>query len=133
MCSTQIYFYFLANPCLNQEFRNFFLQRGDKIRNEYRNGKKIVIILDNAKYNHAKEVQILAEKLGIKLCYLPPYSPNLNLIERVWKFLKKVLKNTYTPNFLDFIEKIKAICGEFNLTFKEKLSSLLNNKIQIIR
>nr|WP_244831577.1 transposase [Candidatus Vampirococcus lugosii] len=81
-----------------------------KIRNEYRNGKKIVIILDNAKYNHAKEVQILAEKLGIKLCYLPPYSPNLNLIERVWKFLKKVLKNTYTPNFLDFIEKIKAIC-----------------------
>jgi transposase len=104
-----------------------------KIRNEYRNWKKIVIILDNAKYNHAKEVEILAKKLWIKLLYLPPYSPNLNLIERVWKFLKKVLKNIYTPNFTDFVEKINSICWEFNSTFKEKLYSLLNNKIQIIR
>lgn len=103
------------------------------IRNEYRNWKKIVIILDNASYNHSKEVKILTEKLGIKLLFLPPYSPNLNLIERVWKFLKKVLKNKYTPNFTDFVEKINNTCWEFNSIFKEKLSSLLNNKIQIIR
>jgi transposase len=69
-----------------------------------------VIILDNARYNHAKEVIILADKLGIKLLFLPPYSPNLNLIERVWKFLKKVLKNKYTPNFNDFVEKINNTC-----------------------
>ena len=104
-----------------------------KIRNEYKNWKKIVIILDNARYNHAKEVKILAKKLGIKLLFLPPYSPNLNLIERVWKFLKKVLKNKYTPNFTDFVEKVNNTCWKFNSIFKEKLSSLLNNKIQIIR
>lgn len=104
-----------------------------KIRNEYRNWKKIVIILDNARYNHAKEVVSLAYKLGIKLLFLPPYSPNLNLIERVWKFLKKVLKNKYTPNFNDFVEKINNTCWEFNSIFKENLYSLLNNKIQIIR
>ena len=104
-----------------------------KIRNEYRNWKKIVIILDNARYNHAKEVKILAEKLGIKLLFLPPYSPNLNLIERVWKFLKKILKNKYKPNSTDFVEKINNTCWKFNSIFKEKLSSLLNNKIQIIR
>ena len=51
-----------------------------KIRNWYRNGKKIVIILDNAAYNHAKVVKSLANNLGIKLLFLPPYSPNLNLI-----------------------------------------------------
>jgi len=104
-----------------------------KIRNEYRNWKKIVIILDNASYNHSKEVKILADKLWIKLLFLPPYSPNLNLIERVWKFLKKILKNVYTPNFNDFVEKINNTCLEFNSIFKENLSNLLNNKIQIIR
>ena len=38
---------------------------------------------------HCKVVQNLAEELGIELLYLPPYSPNLNLIERLWKFVKK--------------------------------------------
>lgn len=104
-----------------------------KIRNEYRNWKKIVIILDNARYNHAKDVKILAEKLWIKLLFLPPYSPNLNLIERVWKFLKKVLKNKYTPTFNWFVQKINETCEKFNSIFKEKLNSLLNNKIQIIK
>lgn len=104
-----------------------------KIRKFYRNWKKIVIILDNAAYNHAKIVGTLAKKLGIKLLFLPPYSPNLNLIERVWKFLKKVLKNQYTDTFTDFVEKINTTCWKFNFEFKEKLASLLNNKVQIIR
>ena len=104
-----------------------------KIRNEYKNWKKIVIILDNAKYNHAKEVVKLTDKLGIKLLFLPPYSPNLNLIERVWKFLKKVLKNTYTWTFFDFVDKINNTCSKFNSVLKEKLTSLLNNTVQIIR
>ncbi len=104
-----------------------------KIRNEYRNWKKIIIILDNARYNHAKDVKILAEKLGIKLLFLPAYSPNLNLIERVWKFLKKVLKNQYTPTFTEFVEKINNTCWKFNTIFKENLATLLNNKVQIIR
>ena len=104
-----------------------------KIRNEYRNWKKIVIILDNARYNHAKEVLKLANKLGIELLFLPPYSPNLNLIERVWKFLKKVLKNTYTGTFHEFVDKINQTCSKFNSVLKEKLTSLLNNTIQIIR
>ena len=104
-----------------------------KIRNYYRNGKKIVVILDNAAYNHAKVVKALAYKLGIKLLFLPPYSPNLNLIERVWKFLKKVLKNQYTETFKEFVEKINNTCWKFNCEFKENLASLLNNKVQIIR
>jgi len=49
----------------------------------------IVLILDNARYQKCEPVWMLARDLKIELLYLPPYSPNLNLIERLWKFVKK--------------------------------------------
>ncbi len=49
----------------------------------------ITLILDNAKYQKCRIVTELAQSLNIELLYLPPYSPNLNLIERLWKFVKK--------------------------------------------
>ena len=64
----------------------------DNIRQAYDDGKEIVIIMDNAKYNRAYEVQKHAKELNITIKYLPPYCPNLNLIERVWKYLKKKIK-----------------------------------------
>ena len=56
-----------------------------KIKEKYPD-KMIVIILDNAKYNHANNTRYFAKKMKIKLIFLPSYSPNLNLIERLWKF-----------------------------------------------
>ena len=47
------------------------------------------IVLDNARYQRCKLVIAKAEEVGIELLFLPPYSPNLNLIERLWKFVKK--------------------------------------------
>ena len=46
----------------------------------------ITLVLDNARYQKCKLVQELADSLGIELLYLPSYSPNLNLIERLWKY-----------------------------------------------
>ena len=46
----------------------------------------ITLVLDNARYQKCKLVQELADSLSIELLYLPSYSPNLNLIERLWKF-----------------------------------------------
>ncbi|MDR2640804.1 MAG: transposase, partial [Candidatus Peribacteria bacterium] len=75
------------------------------IRNDYSDGKPIFIFLDNAAYNRSYEVQDYAIELGITLCYLPPYSPNLNLIERLRKFMKKMLvKNRYYETFKEFKE-----------------------------
>ncbi len=51
----------------------------------------ITIVLDNARYQHCKAVIAFAESLQIKLLFLPSYSPNLNIIERLWKFAKKKL------------------------------------------
>ena len=66
-------------------------------------GKRLLIVLDNAPYNHADPVAEAAKRLRIELLYLPPYSPNLNLIERFWKFLKrKVARNRYYTTFVEF-------------------------------
>jgi transposase len=49
----------------------------------------ISLVMDNARYQRCKMVLEKAEMLGIDIIFLPPYSPNLNLIERLWKFVKK--------------------------------------------
>jgi transposase len=59
----------------------------------------ITLVLDNARYQHCQMVQQLATQLNIELLFLPPYSPNLNLIERLWKFVKKKISTpNITPN-----------------------------------
>ena len=105
-----------------------------EIRKEYNDlSKTIYIFLDNAKYNHNNEVKKAAKKLNIKLEFLPPYSPNLNLIERLWKLLKKkVRKDKYYNTF----EKFKnAICEFFkNIDqYKAELDSLLTLNFEIIQ
>ncbi len=80
----------------------------------YKNG--IYAIADNAKYYRSKLVKKFLENSKIRLIFLPSYSPNLNLIERLWKYLrKKVINTTYYPKFeqfkiaiLDFFENIDS-------------------------
>jgi transposase len=83
----------------------------EKIDKLYPSANRIHIVLDNAKYYHSYEVRDgLAKHKRIKLHYLPPYSPNLNLVERVWKFFhEKVRNNRYYATFQDF----QAACRSF--------------------
>ena len=60
-----------------------------KIAGRRRQAVPITIVLDNARYQRCKLVIAKAEELGIELLFLPPYSPNLNLIERLWKACQK--------------------------------------------
>ena len=63
-------------------------------------GENIALVLDGAAYNCARAVREAAKRLNIELAYLPPYSPNLNPIERLWKFMKsKVSANTCFEGF----------------------------------
>jgi transposase len=62
---------------------------------------KLVLILDNARYQHCAAVKELALELGISLEFLPGYSPHLNLIERVWKFIRKTALHNRFYNSLD--------------------------------
>lgn len=63
----------------------------------------ITLVLDNAKYQRCELVKNFAEELGIELLFLPSYSPNLNIIERLWKWIKKdCLYSKYYEKFSDF-------------------------------
>jgi transposase len=66
-------------------------------------GMPITLVLDNARYQKCALVTNLAAELGIELLYLTTYSPNLNLIERVWKFVKsQCLRSRYYANYDEF-------------------------------
>lgn len=65
----------------------------------------IHVIWDNARPHRNDEVYAFAKELGIKLHYLPPYSPNLNPVERVWKLMhQNVRYNKYYSKFSEFTE-----------------------------
>ncbi len=102
------------------------------IREDYDDNKEIIIIMDNAAYNRAYPVQDYAKELNIKIKYLPPYSPNLNLIERIWKFLKSKLKNKYIEKFKDFKLWINNFFKNFS-NYKIEIKKLVSNKIQILK
>jgi transposase len=79
-----------------------------KIETKFSLKKSILLIVDNAKYYHSKIVQEYLKTSRIRMLFLPSYSPNLNPIERLWKYLKqKIIKSHYTENFTIFVEKIR--------------------------
>ena len=91
----------------------------------------ITLVLDNARYQRCRFVQSMAAELGIELLFLPPYSPNLNLIERLWKFVKKqCLYSQYYEQFADFKQAIQDCLAEVTGKFKDQLTSLLTLNFQ---
>lgn len=89
------------------------------------------LILDNARYQHCKYVKQEAEKLNIILEFLPGYSPNLNLIERLWKYLKRIIGRTYHDNKTDFQNAIIHLLESLGeQDHQNKLRTLLNPRFQ---
>jgi transposase len=91
----------------------------------------ITLVLDNARYQHCELVKTLAKSLGIELLFLPSYSPNLNLIERLWKFIKKeVLNCRHHTSYADFQARIDGCLDELSRTHKDALKTLLTHNFQ---
>ena len=91
----------------------------------------ITVVLDNARYQRCAKVQDYAATLGIELLFLPPYSPNLNLIERLWKFVKKkCLYSKYYENFSIFKEVITNCLDKVDKTYKPELDRLFTLNFQ---
>jgi transposase len=74
----------------------------------HRRGRPMMIITDNATYHHSEELDpFLASHRGLKLDYLPPYSPKLNPIERVWKLLRRLrTHNVYFETLEELTETV---------------------------
>ena len=84
----------------------------------------ITLVLDNARYQRCTLVQSVAATLGIELLYLPAYSPNLHLIERLWKFVKKqCLYSKYYTDFSAFTSAIEDCLAQTQTKHKQALSS----------
>ena len=94
-------------------------------------GRAVLIVLDNARYQKCEAVKSLAAELGITLQYIPPYSPNLNLIERLWKFVKGELRTKYYDDFSDFKNRIDSIIDSTSKENLLKVQKLIGDKIQL--
>lgn len=91
----------------------------------------ITLVLDNARYQRNAVVMVLAEQLGIRLMFLPSYSPNLNLIERLWKFTKRrSLYGRYHPTFADFRAAIEQTLAGIPTQHAPNLASLMTLNFQ---
>jgi transposase len=91
----------------------------------------ITLILDNTRYQRCAKVMEKAAALQIELLFLPPYSPNLNLIERLWRFVKKqCLYAKYYEDFAQFKQAIETCLAETDGIHKEELISLFSLKFQ---
>ena len=94
-------------------------------------GVPLTLVLDNARYQKCAVVTDLAKQLGIELLYLPSYSPNLNLSERVWRFVKaKCLRSKYYANYEEFTTAIQQCLDDLPTRHKAAMDSLLTHDFQ---
>ncbi|MBX2928616.1 MAG: transposase [Saprospiraceae bacterium] len=93
--------------------------------------RPLYLVLDNARYQKCDLVALTAKRLKVELIYLPAYSPNLNLIERLWKHMKKVLARNFFPDKSNFLKAIENLLDLINTEdYQEKLQSLFNIEFQ---
>lgn len=104
----------------------------EKLR-EHEPNLPITLVLDNARYQKCQLVFEKARELNIEMLYLPAYSPNLNVIERLWKHVKQAcLKNTYYETFDSFCGAIDNEIHKVNTTLRGELSTLFSLNFQIL-
>ena len=102
------------------------------VRAKHPRERDLYIVLDNAPYNKSNRVRDLAKELGIKILYLPPYSPNLNPIERLWKFIKKkVMANRYFPDLETFQKELMLFLRGIR-KYRYELSTLITDNFHVV-
>jgi len=97
-------------------------------------GIPITLVWDNARYQKCAVVFDCAQRLGITLVYLPSYSPQLNLIERLWRFVRQeCLYSKYYPDFSSFKLAISTLLETASTNKQDKLQSSMSWKFQSFR
>ena len=91
----------------------------------------VTVVLDSARYRRNEVVQALAAELSIAPLYLPSDAPNLNRIERLWRFLKrKSVYGKYHPNFAALKAAIEDTWSQRTTTYADPLASLMTLNFQ---
>jgi transposase len=98
-----------------------------ELEDKNRSAENIYVIADNARYYKSTLVREYLKNSRIRLILLPPYAPNLNLIERVWKFSKdKVIKGDFYEKFHQFRQAVQNSFKDMD-KYKDELKSLLTD------
>lgn len=93
---------------------------------------EIYLIVDNASYNHSYEFGLfLADHPRVHLKYLPPYSPNLNIIERLWRFFHEKHRDKYFERFKEFEEAVLTFFQNIRY-YDAELKTLLTDSFQTL-
>lgn len=98
-----------------------------KVLYTYRKAPKIILILDNVRYHHAKLFnEFIMKHPELEIMYLPPYSPDLNPVERAWWYMrKKITHNRYLSSLAERKAKFWTMFSHF-LIPNEKLLKVCN-------
>ena len=107
----------LLLPGVNSELMSLYLKELSKTYKD----QEILLIMDQAGWHKSKELQIDAR---IKILFLPPYSPELNPVEKLWEWIKKETIHNMTFDCLD--ELMDRVCEEFNNLTNEDMKRLCN-------
>ena len=114
----------------NQAMKHHF----QKLRQHYPHAPKIHIILDQGSYNKCTKTKEAAKEYGIVIHYLPPYSPNLNPIERLWKVMNEYVRNNrFFPSAAEFRQSIMEF---FQITWPQialKMVDRINDNFQTLK
>lgn len=103
-----------------------------KLQDRHPETTRFVLYLDNARYQHAKLVRAwVADHPQFKLHFLPPYSPNLNLIERLWKFLRKHALSCWHPTFAAMQSAVAEVLDHLD-RYAEELKTLMTPKFHLV-
>lgn len=103
----------------------------DVLEAAYPDAPKITVYVDNARYFHARRVKAHLQGKRVRFVYLPPYSPNLNVIERLWKFCKKTILVRFYATFAQFTQAIDAFFKEIQ-RYRSELSTLMTENFEIL-
>lgn len=126
---THQHLFMLTSDNINQDKLIEFLTL---LRAKHPGPGQIYLIVDNARYHHAHTVQAAARQQRIRLEYLPPYSPNLNPIERLWKFVrKKFFKDRYRETFAKFCSQLQDFFANLD-QYRKELTTLLTENFELL-
>lgn len=103
----------------------------EKVAEAYE-GREVTLVMDNARYQRNRAVLKRAEELGIAILFIPPYSPNLNLIERLWRMVKGELRKRSWRDFDEFKRTIDGLVDSTTGENRERVETLIGEKVQLL-
>ena len=102
----------------------------EKVAEAYE-GREVTLVMDNARYQRNRAVLKRAEELGIAILFIPPYSPNLNLIERLWRMVKGELRKRSWRDFDEFKRTIDGLVDSTTGENRERVETLIGERVQL--